>query len=95
MVWGGDRLLDRINSPLSQGHHKSGLNPGSTHFTPFTCAPQTRFNPPKYLSEFEVLEKMADHGRMWTYAKIALLLKRLEREQYSKAAPGCAVLPAR
>ena len=38
-------------SPLSHGHHKSGLNPGSTHFTPFTCAPRTGFNP-RFTPEF-------------------------------------------
>ena len=80
-------------SPLSHGHHNSGLNPGSTHFTPFTCAPRTGFN--SHLSEFEVLEKMADRGRMRTNAEIPLVLNVWSEDSIQRQLQGslCSEVP--
>ena len=89
MAWGGDRLLDRINSPPFTWTPQKWVEPGFNPLYTFhmrtsnqvQSAFYTRIQPASegglnsYLSEFEALEKMADRGRMWTYAKIALLLK--------------------
>ena len=41
-----------------------------------------------YLSEFEVLEKMADRGRMWTEAEIAFLVNVRSEDSIQRQLQG-------